>query len=1007
MIKVLNVQSFRASLYALVDYLKEHLNEKTYIIVPDKLSLFMEKFLFEKLNLTASFNIRLNTFNRFAKQSCQVDKEKQIGDVGSILLVNNILNEHAKDFKVLKSGTYSFSYAETIMRTIAQIKASKISWQEMENFESTNEQLQAKIHDLSLIYREYEEKKSGLLDASDVFLMSSMFVAKDRCEENIFFVGFDDFTAIEYSIIEQLAQKNYVNVFNYKSEKDNRYIYNFEVIEQLRNISYIGQIPFEIENVDVKGNGLKKYLQDELFSLKKSEFVLNDELVKIFAGNSISNQIEFVARDIRTKILEGQRYNNFGVAVWNLETNANKIKEIFSKYEINYYIDTQICINNSIFFKFLISVMKYNLESYNLCHLIDIINSPFCEFDEKFKSELVEKLLVNKFKGKIKSNFDVGLEDQEKFVEFAKLIDIDENLTVEDIKNKIDDIIIKLNCEQVLNNLSNSEHDLNGKILLQRSIEKINEIFAEILKFNKDLKLKDFLDCLIHIAEVVKIPNLPLCLDAVKIVDANNTLEIFDELYLVDCRRDNAPNLKYDCGVILDTEIEQLDFKNKLSPTIAHINKLAKLRLYNLVNSFENELTITYQDQPSEIVEELKRKLKVQSDLGKISITEIPNFPYGEYVALSRWDYIQALCKNDKKNLEIDKNMIENHQISCLNQENLKILDDMKQISASRLENYFRCPFYSFMNDTIKIKPREDSEIEAYDIGNILHEILFKYYKRDKKVGDIYEFVKQEVYSYAEKLDRLKINLGSPILKNLIDEAMRVIEGVNYIDNNSNFVPNKNMLEFAFCQDNALKLSNIDIIGKIDRVDCLNDLIRVVDYKSGRVNGSLKELYLGTKLQLFLYACAIEQITGKNVVGTFYLPLHNKYSRQSENPYAMSGYFLAEDFVAHALDKRLQAGEKSDIINLSLKNDGMVKKTAGQKELDSADFLAMKNYAKKVSENAVEEIRSGYIKPSPIDINEHCDTCPYEQICLHSCCNNELRMAKSVNKDSFKEDKDE
>ena len=75
----------------------------------------------------------------------------------------------------------------------------------------------------------------------------------------IFFVGFDDFTAIEYSIIEQLAQKNYVNVFNYKSEKDNRYIYNFEVIEQLRNISYISQIPFEMESVIIKENGLKKY----------------------------------------------------------------------------------------------------------------------------------------------------------------------------------------------------------------------------------------------------------------------------------------------------------------------------------------------------------------------------------------------------------------------------------------------------------------------------------------------------------------------------------------------------------------------------------------------------------------------------------------------------------------------------------------------------------------------------------------------------------------------------
>ena len=73
MIKILNVPSLYSSLYKVVDFCKEHSNEKIEIIVPDKLSLFMERFLFEQMNICASFNIKVSTLNRFAKKSYVVE----------------------------------------------------------------------------------------------------------------------------------------------------------------------------------------------------------------------------------------------------------------------------------------------------------------------------------------------------------------------------------------------------------------------------------------------------------------------------------------------------------------------------------------------------------------------------------------------------------------------------------------------------------------------------------------------------------------------------------------------------------------------------------------------------------------------------------------------------------------------------------------------------------------------------------------------------------------------
>ena len=98
MIKLLNVPSFYSSLKAVVDFCKDNDGYEIDIIVPDKLSLFMEKYLFEKMNIKASFNIHISTLNRYAKKNCEIDSNKQISKTASIICINKILNEHINEF---------------------------------------------------------------------------------------------------------------------------------------------------------------------------------------------------------------------------------------------------------------------------------------------------------------------------------------------------------------------------------------------------------------------------------------------------------------------------------------------------------------------------------------------------------------------------------------------------------------------------------------------------------------------------------------------------------------------------------------------------------------------------------------------------------------------------------------------------------------------------------------------------------------------------------------------
>ncbi len=1005
MIKVLNVPSHYSALYKTVDFCKERVNETIEIIVPDKLSLFMEKFLFEHINITSSFNLKVSTFNRFAKKSIAVDKEKQISKVGSILLIHKILNENIDKLEILKNKSYSFTYAEDIFKTIGQLKASKITFEEMKVFSSNDARLSGKIKDLALVYEKYETQKAGLLDASDMFLMSTMYIGNDRVNNTLLFVGFDDFTAIEYSIIERLSINNQVNVLNYSSKAKNKFIYNSEIISQLRNIAYTNQLPFEVEDFYIEKSKLKQFLEENLFALSTNQFTLENDIVKVYSGNNVLDEIEFIARDIRKKILEGARYDDFGVGLFGLETQTNKIKEIFEKYEINYYIDSEISINKSILYKFFVSILKYNLDGYNLCNLIDIINSPFFELKKQEKQKIIIKLIERNYRGRVYKNlvFDVDDEIKTKFIEFCDLITFDKDINVAEMVEKLKSLDTVLNFDNTLENLTN---DVSQKTLLRKSKNVIFSLFDDILKFdNQDVN--SFYDVFIHVSSVVKINNLPLSLDAVKVVDANNSMEIFKDFYLVGANHENAPMLKHDCGIILDNEIEKLNFSHKLNPTISHINKMAKLRLFNSSLLFENELVVTYSNTQSDLVKELLNKIQIETVKGKINIVPISRFDYDKYVCLSYWDYIEQDCKNkinNKKSENYSKNcekIIKNKEFLQLNKENLKIFNDFNSVSATTLENYFKCPLYAFLNNILKIKPRMETEILSLDIGNVLHEIMFKYYKLKKQVGDIYEFCKAEVLRCVEREERLKLNANSPILINLIDEAVRVINALNYIDENSSFVPT--YFEYDFKNETALKLKNISIIGKVDRIDVVGDMFRIIDYKSGKADAALKELFYGNKLQLFLYSCAMENVLKKSGVGTFYLPLHNAYTRELTNIYSLKGFYLAEDFVVKSFDKRLVAGMKSDIVNVKLNKDESISKMRGNKELNSKEMSRLKNYSKLVSEKAVEELKSGYIAPSPSGLGKPCEYCPYVHVCLRSSSNVEFRPTNKVDLDSFKE----
>ena len=131
MINVKNVQSLSSCFNDFKEFLNENLDDEFTIIVPDKLALFMERYIFEATGIESSFNLKVVTLNRLIKRDLDVDETKKLTSIGSILLIGKILSEHGDEFNSFKAKTYSFSYAEEVFNTISQFKASNITAGEM------------------------------------------------------------------------------------------------------------------------------------------------------------------------------------------------------------------------------------------------------------------------------------------------------------------------------------------------------------------------------------------------------------------------------------------------------------------------------------------------------------------------------------------------------------------------------------------------------------------------------------------------------------------------------------------------------------------------------------------------------------------------------------------------------------------------------------------------------------------------------------------------------------
>ena len=199
-------------------------------------------------------------------------------------------------------------------------------------------------------------------------------------------------------------------------------------------------------------------------------------------------------------------------------------------------------------------------------------------------------------------------------------------------------------------------------------------------------------------------------------------------------------------------------------------------------------------------------------------------------------------------------------------------------LSASRIDKFASCRFAYFCQYGLKAKPYEPAGFKPPEIGSFMHYLLentarqvqerggFKRVdnKALREITDEYvaRYVSEELNDYQEKSSRFVY-----LFRRICSDAYRVVEDMAEELRRSEFMPLDFELDFANAGDMPpVELGegaeNLTLTGIADRVDgWLHEgklYLRVVDYKTGKKEFSLSDIYYGMNLQMLMYLFALE-----------------------------------------------------------------------------------------------------------------------------------------------------
>ena len=336
------------------------------------------------------------------------------------------------------------------------------------------------------------------------------------------------------------------------------------------------------------------------------------------------------------------------------------------------------------------------------------------------------------------------------------------------------------------------------------------------------------------------------------------------------------------------------------------------------------------------------------------------------------------------------------------------------RLSASRIDKFASCRFAYFCQYGLRAKPYEPAGFTPPEIGSFMHYVLEKTARavsarggfkavedgelQDICQGFVQQYVSEELNDFQEKSSRFVY-----LFRRLCRDVSRIVADMAAELRRSDFVPLDFELDFSKAEElPPVELGGgegaLTLTGVADRVDgwVHGDklYLRVVDYKTGKKQFSLSDVWYGMGLQMLLYLFALEAggsgRYGREIVpaGVMYVPARDAVismdsapgegepeSRRAEQ-LRRSGLVLDDAALLEAWEK----GEDKRYIPVKYRSG---KPTAGALA-DMEKLGLMRRHIDKSLTGMARQLRRGSIAADPFYRSQQenaCLNCDYLDAC--------------------------
>lgn len=1017
-----------------------------YFFVPEQYTMLTERRLLE-YQINENYTVQgllgheVLNFKRFSHRILNIYgsySAKPLNECGKIMLLTSILEECSSGLEYFKTAAAKPGEVSNILAALDEFGKYGVSWKRLSELSIDDVYLGKKIKDLSLIYKKYEEyKRNKYTDENDVFQIMLDTVKHENffLDKSVWIDSFTGFTSKELELITVMMRscRNITVTLCTDLSGEASFYCTDKTVEILKKIAQDNSVPVKITNLSLKrdSNSYKYtntsifYLEQNLYNTGTGKIISKQNVtdsIKLFEASGLYEEVIYCAESIKKLHEKNIQYKHIAVAVKDSAGYDVLIKAVFRKYNIPFYIDEKKSTDNNPLIKTVLSILSIIADNWQIGDVLECLKSRLLPLEADI--DKTENYILSKG---LKGKRYWSKETEKSCSELFSIIDKFrcDFVNCKNLKEASIILCKYINNWQIKERLYNisEEFKRNSDFELADEYSRIWNIFTEIIEQivlflgDKEYKSSEYADkmrtLLIAGTSQYKIGFIPKAIESVQIINIERSRS--DEikyLFLLGANESVIPSSFCDDGILKDSERETLEKMNIfLADKIE--TKAAK----------ENYYIYTTLSLPSEF-------LSISWPLENISGNQMKPSP----VLLRKMKNLfpailidnAASVYNNAENLASLKTQIAQN-ITVDNKSNAELLhlNGTFFTTVSRIETYYKCPYNYFASYVLKLKEREESELQLYDMGNVMHSIIneaseeiFKLPAETETV--FYENIVEKAYDKVKNIMRFSEDYLSErdkhALKRIKKYAAVIFRNAKKQVESGKFHVYGYEIPFDFNND-SLKpiviypdtkqpiLEKIAVTGRIDRCDIMEvggiKYIRIVDYKSSSVTLTENEIKAGTKLQLITYLNAAVSSFGDDCMpaGALYFKFGDDIASakshiscagksEIEKQYAMNGFVLNDENVLDGMT----GGHDTKVIGGRLLSNGAISFSGSKVLKEKSDFENFKETVYNNIKIAAIKITDGDYKISPAitsDISP-CKYCHMRSLCAN--CSSSAEM---------------